>query len=52
MTRATGRFLNVRITRATANIALNGVLTILGNPKRIPVQKHSTVFDQKVAYES
>lgn len=50
--RATGRFLNVRITRATQNIALNGVLAILGNPKRIPVQRHSTVYDQKLAYES
>lgn len=50
--RATGRFFNVRITRATQNSALNGVWVVLGNPKRIPVQKHSTVYAQKVAYES
>lgn len=52
VSRATGRFVNVRITRATQNIALNGVLAILGKPRRMPVEKHSSVYDQKVAFES
>ena len=52
VSRATGRFVNIRITRATANIALNGVIAILGKPRRYPVEKHSTVYDQKVPYES
>jgi hypothetical protein len=52
VSRATGRFVNIRITRATQNIALNGVLAVLGKPRRYPVQQHTTVYDQKVAYES
>lgn len=52
VTRATGRFVNVRITRATQNIALNGVIAILGKSKHMPTQQHSTVYDSKTAFES
>lgn len=50
--RITGRFVNIRITRATQNIALNGVLAVLSKPRRYPVQQHTTVYDQRIAYES